>query len=86
MKPKNRLKNGEHNLLCISLAMYSFPAILQTKVSIFTFRVIKKYVVKKGANFSTKASKLAADLTADMLARYCIICTTVLYNERATAT
>ncbi|XP_028404568.1 phenylalanine--tRNA ligase alpha subunit-like [Dendronephthya gigantea] len=29
--------------------------------------LIKKYLVKKGANFSTTASKLAADLTTDLL-------------------
>ena len=39
-------------------------------VGMSSFRVTKKYVVTKGANFSTTASKLAADLTADMLARY----------------
>lgn len=38
------------------------------------FRVIKKYLVKKGANFSATASKLVADLTADMLARYNQLC------------
>ena len=53
----------------VVFAMRNFSNVLNEN-EILTFRLIKKYVVKKGANFSTTASKLAADLTADMLARY----------------
>ena len=53
---------------CSLLSICSFLPFFIIGMS--SFRVTKKYVVTKGANFSTTASKLAADLTADMLARY----------------
>ena len=48
----------------------NYRSILNVVIDVFIFRVIKSFYVTKGSEFSTSPTKLEADLTADMLARF----------------
>ena len=47
-----------------------FQLILTESFHLNFFRIIKSFYVTKGSEFSTSPTKLEADLTADMLARF----------------
>ena len=56
--------NGDNN------TYNNFQLILIESFHLNFFRIIKSFYVTKGSEFSTSPTKLEADLTADMLARF----------------